>query len=550
MTPVQTLAFGTTGNAAAAAVYGWSPPESGYTWAIGPRSALVLEVPAAPFGYLLQIAWSPYLAGNGQDFQPVGISIGGRKIADHQVRGSETATFQCPTPLPHEQRLLIEFDHPEAAQPSRVSGHHDDRPLALCFRHLNIIRLDAPASPPPPCTLAAEGDASVARLVGTWPSPPGAVPPVQDAPDGFDVVFGTGGHGGALLVSGWSAPEPGYVWTSGHTSRLTLPRPARADTYRLHLQLHPFVRPPSLPAQRLTLRINGAQTASPPITQHAVLALDLAWPHLDSAAQIDIALDLPDAARPADIVGGGDDRMLALQLKRLLLTRIKAPAAAPPMPAEPIESTLPIDELMLRFESIGENCEFGLVQRRCGVEPLGLLRFASAPYEKLMAALRARFAGMGAPENIHVELSGNGREYMVLDRAYGFYYHAWVLAGEMTIAEIHAREARRVPFLVRKLIEDISAGEKLLVYHGMSPLSLAAASALADALRAYGPATLLWVEVADEAHKPGTVLWVEGGLMKAYIERFAPGEDAHDLALDSWIELCRRAVGLCDTLPP
>jgi hypothetical protein len=530
-------------------VYGWSPPEPGYTWAIGPRSALVLDTPVAPFGYLLQIAWSPYLAGASQQFQPVGISIGGRKIADHQVRQSETATFRCPTPLPHEQRLLIEFDHPEAAQPSRVSGHHDDRPLALCFRHLQLIRLDEPPPPPtPPCTIAAEGDADVARLLGTWPSPPGAIPPLPDAPDGFDVVFGTGGNGGALLGAGWSAPEAGYVWTSGTTSRLTLPRPACADAYRLHLQLHPFTRPPGLPVQHLTLNINGTQAAAPPIAQHAILTLDLPWPLLEPGAQIDIAFALPDAARPCDFGGGDDDRVLALQLKRLLLTRIDIPAPAPSTPAEPIESPLAVDELMLRFESIGENCEFGLVQRRCGVEPLGLLRFASAPYDKLMAALRARFAGMGAPENIHVELSGNGREYMVLDRAYGFYYHAWVLAGEMTPAEIHAREARRVPFLVRKLTEDIAAGEKLLVYHGMSPLTQAAASTLAATLRRYGPTILLWVEVADEAHPPGTVQWVEGGLMKAYIERFAPGEDAHDLALESWIELCRRAVGLRDAL--
>jgi len=33
-------------------------------------------------------------------------------------------------------------------------------------------------------------------------------------------------------------------------------------------------------------------------------------------------------------------------------------------------------DLVLQFESIGDNCELGLVQRRAGSEPLGLLRFA------------------------------------------------------------------------------------------------------------------------------------------------------------------------------
>jgi len=200
------------------------------------------------------------------------------------------------------------------------------------------------------------------------------------------------------------------------------------------------------------------------------------------------------------------------------------------------------DALMLRFESLGENCEFGLVQRRCGAEPLGLLRFASAPLPKLLAALRARFQGMGAPNNIVVELSSNGREYMVQDRAFGFNYHAWVALGEQTPQEIHAREVRRVPFLIRKLIEDLTAGEKIFVYHGMEPLTLAAARNLAAALRGYGPGTLLWVERADADHQAGSVERIEAGLLKGHIDRFAPGENAHDFSVESWTQLCQAAV--------
>src|ERR1041384_3955367 len=78
----------------------------------------------------------------------------------------------------------------------------------------------------------------------------------------------------------------------------------------------------------------------------------------------------------------------------------------------------PLRELMLRFESIGENCEFGLVQRRCGAEPLGLFRFASAPLPKLLAGLGARFEGLSHPDNLDVQLSQNGREYLVTDRKF------------------------------------------------------------------------------------------------------------------------------------
>jgi hypothetical protein len=34
------------------------------------------------------------------------------------------------------------------------------------------------------------------------------------------------------------------------------------------------------------------------------------------------------------------------------------------------------------------------------------------------------------------------------------------------------------------------------------------------------------------------------GLLKGYIDRFAPGDNAHDLSLNCWIELCRKALAM------
>lgn len=61
----------------------------------------------------------------------------------------------------------------------------------------------------------------------------------------------------------------------------------------------------------------------------------------------------------------------------------------------------PIDELMLSFESLGDNCEFGLVQRQANIEPLGLLRFngfhvpPEFRIERLVAGLDRHFYGLG-----------------------------------------------------------------------------------------------------------------------------------------------------------
>jgi len=68
-------------------------------------------------------------------------------------------------------------------------------------------------------------------------------------------------------------------------------------------------------------------------------------------------------------------------------------------------------ELVLRFESLGDNCKLGLVQRKVGAEPLGMFRFAGAPLEHLLQAMRARFAGMADPA--HVQVQPENGEFMI-----------------------------------------------------------------------------------------------------------------------------------------
>src|ERR1700758_3814147 len=84
-------------------------------------------------------------------------------------------------------------------------------------------------------------------------------------------------------------------------------------------------------------------------------------------------------------------------------------------------------DLVLQFESLGDNCELGLVQRRVGVEPLGLFRFASAPLRHLIRAMDARFAGIADPDHVRVETQ-NG-EYMIRLSKYDFIYHTDVKIG-------------------------------------------------------------------------------------------------------------------------
>ena len=72
--------------------------------------------------------------------------------------------------------------------------------------------------------------------------------------------------------------------------------------------------------------------------------------------------------------------------------------------------------LLMRFESLGQNCEFGLVQRRYKAEPLGLFRWASTASAALTAILEADMQGIGAPEYTAVHWKSS--EYLVRDPRY------------------------------------------------------------------------------------------------------------------------------------
>ena len=356
------------------------------------------------------------------------------------------------------------------------------------------------------------------------------------------IAFGSAGNGAQYQGRGWGAAEDGFTWTTALESRLDFPRPQTATDYLLRLFVRPFLSLLGLPVQRLTVAVNGVALGSVELSDPiALVECELPWSVLDRHATAELSLLLPDAARPSEVLGTRDDRLLGLRFERVELIAASTPANKNEPPPDQERE---LRALMGKFQNIGENCEFGFVQRRCGVDPTELLRFSSSPIPRLLAALQSEFAGIGDPDHLSIELSANGREYMVHEKKYGFVHHAWVLAGEMSPQEVHRREVARLPLLVRNMVEDLRSAAKILVYHDLERLAAPDLLALLEALRRYGPNTLLWVELADEDHPPGVVEWAAPDLLKAYIERFAPIDDPNDMSLDTWVTICRGAYRL------
>jgi hypothetical protein len=366
------------------------------------------------------------------------------------------------------------------------------------------------------------------------------------ARDGLDLDFRSSGNARPFFASGWSVPEEAETWSVGTASVLRLPGSLAAVPSFLVINARPHVQDGVLLSQRLRIAVNGVRVGSFTLTRRTVRACAIPAEALRGRS-LEISFETPDAARPSDVCGSNDQRALAVAFSSLRIypDRLYSNGSFAPGPSAmlgQLSDAMTPQGLMMCFESLGQNCEFGLVQRRCDAEPLGLLRFASTPLPTLLAALEGHFDGMGTAETVQAEISANGREFMIKDKRYGLVYHAWVNAGEMTAEEVARREVRRLPILVRKLREEMELGEKVFVFKGMGAAAEEDVFPLAAWLRRYGPNTLLLVTLADAAHPPGSVERRQAGFFVGYVERFAPGENAYDFLLDQWVAVCRQVL--------
>jgi tetratricopeptide (TPR) repeat protein len=233
------------------------------------------------------------------------------------------------------------------------------------------------------------------------------------------------------------------------------------------------------------------------------------------------------------------------QLRLADLTSDKSPAGATgsdPRDA-PNVRTEADHNLFMDFESLGDNCEFGLVQRHFGAESLGLLRFAGTKTQDLIAALDTRLAGVGDLEHLAIGAWPNG-EYSIGDLRYGMTSHTNMYDSMLSREAFAEKQVRRVRFLKNKLLEEFAAASKLFVFKAATVSSDDLATLFA-VCRRLGPITLLVVRLTDAEHPAGTVEWASEGLLLGYLDRIPPTEDINSgLSIACWKKICERAHAL------
>jgi len=374
-----------------------------------------------------------------------------------------------------------------------------------------------------------------------------------------EVLFGRHGNAGPCLLHGWSAPEDGFTWSIGRESRLQIPLssvPSGRDLI-LELSLNPFVAPGVTQGQRLTITVNGVPVGEDFIAGEDAVAYRLPAAALGSSSLL-IELQHPDARRPVDLGFNADGRELGFMLHAASILAVPpepafTPRLLPPLDLPDVPDTEALKsalharlgqtaaELMLNFESLGHNCEFGIMQRQCGAEPLGLLRFVGITLPDLLRGLDCGFADVGHDRWLRVFLhDGPRREFLVSDVRHNFSFHSFQFEDETTAERVRAEQGVKLRFYHQRFTEVLRTGDRLFVFQRPRALLAAHMLPLLTLLRAYGPNALLFVTEGGE-HPPGAVAQIGRSLYQGFTSRLAPGEDVGRGDLRAWLSICANA---------
>jgi hypothetical protein len=190
------------------------------------------------------------------------------------------------------------------------------------------------------------------------------------------------------------------------------------------------------------------------------------------------------------------------------------------------------------FESLGANCEFGLVQRRYGTEPLGLLRWPAITVAGLIAGLRNEFAELSDIANLSL-IQGPNDDWDVMTPHFSLHLYAKI--GTVDEESLLQSAFRRIRFMRRSLLESLEDAEKIFVFKEWQfRMTDAEIAGIFDALQQYNRNNrLLAVRLSDPRNPPASVTHISDGLWVGYVEFDARVSAEENVPFESWDRICR-----------
>ena len=372
-----------------------------------------------------------------------------------------------------------------------------------------------------------------------------------------DIDFGSTGNSSAYVLDGFGAPEGvgGHSWTFGLQSRLRFTTPTPDDPHVLVMRVKPWLHPPEVNRQRIMLGLDDRLLATKDVTGDAAFAFNL--PPGDGPERI-LAIGHVDSALSAryDVYRNGQSMGLMMRWLRVFrrTPRPEIPhMVLPPVSDELADGALPrviesatqrtMSQVLGKFESLGQWCQFGVMQQRFGADQPGLLRFAGLHLPDLLQGLVKRFDGVAQADRMNVfQAPAAPDQYDVHDHTYRVWWHTGRLVRETTPADVIEGERVRLPYLQRKFKKTLSAGRRIFVL--TVPMSDEEAFAVFLALDLWARNTLLFV-TQDARYPPGSVELLGNGLLRGTIDRTdVDGRGTEDV----WLSVLANATILADRL--
>jgi hypothetical protein len=478
---------------------GWSNPEEDFVWAVGPHSSLTLSLLPTDGRVFIEIDLQPFVYPPVLMSRQVDVAVNGKVLARETLAVRGVLRVEVPVSLRQTPGLLVELHHPQAQTPAELGLGDDARRLAIQLHGVKLVTSEARDNLPAP--------AGPAMLESCF-------------------RFGGNTKTAAMLGEGWGAPEADYVWSVERRSTLRLPIAGDGER-TLVLDIRPYIDH-AVARQRIAVGADGHLLGFISAAQRIAVAFTLPQ-SAQRAKFVELSFDNIDAAKPRDSGLYADGRPFVFMLLRVRVLR-RAPAKAKRRARAHGGMGPAARDLVAGFESLGSMCEMGLLQRRLGHEPVGLLRFAGITTPHLVDGIFEGFWGLGRPDTLIAESRAAAEHtYFVVDDHYALSMQTSISSRRVSIAQLKQQLSRHLPFLVRKFFEDLVAAERIFVFQRRDETIRPEADAVLAALSVWGDATLLWVQ--EDAVRAGDVERITPRLIKGFVD----GSD------ESWLSVLRKA---------
>ncbi|WP_241569917.1 hypothetical protein [Rosenbergiella collisarenosi] len=200
-----------------------------------------------------------------------------------------------------------------------------------------------------------------------------------------------------------------------------------------------------------------------------------------------------------------------------------------------------------RFESLGDNCEFGFFLRDKGIEKSSLFRWTlTHDINNLEYIFSKNFEDLYLFENLEPAWQN-----MVLDKKYGLSFHTemysvnnegiweWKFDAEENL-KIYSKEKEKIKYFLEELRRSIMDDKKIFILKSNDNNGYQGALALSTYLEKNGRAKVLYVRSSENPDY--SITKINNHLYLANIDRFAPYNRANDYSNEGWTSILKNAI--------